>query len=239
MFQALTSSTRVLGVALVVGLTVGSASSASADWRLPHGVPRRAHVAVSVHAAAYTLPAPVLRWDPCAAVPWSFNPAGAPPGGEDTVRVAVARVSIATRLRFIDVGASTVVPDSAGLASGVLLIGWTTPRASSLLAGQPANTTGVSQGISVASAIIGEVIALNADLVAPMTGASSWYTFALHELGHAVGLMHTTDATQIMNATIPPVVDFGAGDLAGLAAVGGTCQGSASSALFRVAVSAA
>lgn len=48
----------------------------------------------------------------------------------------------------------------------------------------------------------------------------------LHELGHLVGLGHVTDATQLMYPEGQPgVTDFGAGDLAGLAALGrGTCR---------------
>jgi predicted Zn-dependent protease len=74
------------------------------------------------------------------------------------------------------------------------------------------------------SHLVSGVVALNADIAAPSSGRNSWYTFALHELGHAVGLNHTSDATQIMAPTIPPAaVDYGSGDLAGLAKVGGSC----------------
>jgi hypothetical protein len=47
----------------------------------------------------------------------------------------------------------------------------------------------------------------------------------LHELGHLVGLDHVTAANQLMYPQSQPgVVDFGAGDLTGLAALGrGTC----------------
>ena len=49
-------------------------------------------------------------------------------------------------------------------------------------------------------------------------------SIALHELGHAVGLAHTADTTQIMNATIPAAAtDYGSGDLTGLSKVGGSC----------------
>jgi len=47
----------------------------------------------------------------------------------------------------------------------------------------------------------------------------------LHELGHLVGLDHVTAASQLMYPqTQPGVIDFGTGDLTGVAALGrGTC----------------
>jgi hypothetical protein len=43
----------------------------------------------------------------------------------------------------------------------------------------------------------------------------------MHELGHLVGLAHTSDRTQLMfSETLPNVKDFGAGDLRGLALLG-------------------
>ena len=44
----------------------------------------------------------------------------------------------------------------------------------------------------------------------------------LHELGHAVGLAHVGDATQVMNATATSSgpTSYGAGDLTGLWQVG-------------------
>jgi hypothetical protein len=152
------------------------------------------------------------------------------------VQSAVARVSAATGLQFAYEGTSTAVPtgaylDAQSFSSGFrpLLVGWSTPSQSSLLANQPANLVGMDQSIwagpsSGATHIVSGVVALNAGVTAPTTGGNSWYTFALHELGHSVGLGHTTDATQIMAPTIPAAAtDYGSGDLAGLAKVGGTC----------------
>lgn len=210
---------RALALAAVV-LVCTAAPASAAPWR-HHRV---AAPAVVLHAASFALAVPAVRWDACAAVDWTFNPAGAPVGGEEAVTAAVARVAVATGLRFSYVGPSDAVPDSAAMRAGVLLIGWTTPAASSLLAGQVAGLTGMEQNLFTGSRIVGGVIALDADLVAPATGPGSWYLFALHELGHAVGLAHTTDGSQVMSATIPTAaLDYGTGDLAGLAAAGGTC----------------
>lgn len=210
---------RALAAAAVV-IVCSAAPASAAPWR--H---HRVHVApVVLHASSYTLDVPSAHWNACGEVDWTFDPAGAPVGGEDAVHAAVARVGAATGLRFVYVGTSTLVPDSAAMLAGVLLIGWSTPSASSLLAGQAAGLTGMEQDLRAGSTIVGGVIALDADLAAPSTGASSWYVFALHELGHAVGLAHTADPTQVMAATIPATAtDYGAGDLAGLAAAGGSC----------------
>ncbi len=65
------------------------------------------------------------------------------------------------------------------------------------------------------------VVALNSATRAGTSGAGSWFTYALHELGHAVGLAHVEDASQVMNAVIGrDVTGFGSGDLAGLGALG-------------------
>jgi hypothetical protein len=193
------------------------------------------------HTTSYTFmseqaPGDPIRWDACGTVHWVFNPANAPAGGLEAVQSAVSRVAAATGLRFEYDGTTAAAPtgsylDTQNAVSGFrpLLVGWSTGSASSLLANQPANLVGMDQTIwarpaTGATRIMSGVVALNAAVTARTSGANSWYTFALHELGHAVGLGHTTDATQIMAPTIPAAAsDFGSGDLAGLAKVGGSC----------------
>lgn len=43
----------------------------------------------------------------------------------------------------------------------------------------------------------------------------------MHELAHVVGLDHVDDPTQLMNPEGTGVTEFAAGDLAGLAVLGG------------------
>ena len=193
------------------------------------------------HSRSYTFmaeptPGDPVRWDPCATVHWVFNPDHAPAGGLSAVQTALGRVAQATDLQFAYDGTTTAVPTGAYLQAQSattgfrpLLVGWSTPSASTLLANQPANLVGMDQTIwarpaTGATRIVSGVVALNANVTARTSGAGSWFTFAEHELGHAVGLGHTTDATQVMAPVIPAsAADFGSGDLAGLARVGGTC----------------
>jgi hypothetical protein len=220
-------------IAPVVAPVVAPAAPAVVDPAAPN--------LAAGHAASYAFmselaPGDPIRWNPCSTVHWTFNPANAPAGGLAAVQSAVTRIGQATGLSFTYDGTVSSVPTSSYLdtqtaASGFrpLLVGWSTPSASALLANQPATLVGMDQTIwarpaTGATHIVSGVVALNADVNAPTSGRNSWYTFALHELGHAVGLAHTTDATQIMNATIPAAAtDYGSGDLTGLSKVGGSC----------------
>jgi hypothetical protein len=192
------------------------------------------------HAASYAFMATgtdgtPVRWNPCAPVHWLFNPAHAPSGGLLAVQAAVQRISSATGLSFVYDGTTTAVPTGGWLDGQVvtsplpLLVGWSTPTESTLLAGQPSTLVGMDRSMwfrdaSGATYITSGVVALNSLIPAGTSGPSSWYTYALHELGHAVGLGHTSDSTQIMSPVIPAAAgDYGSGDLSGLRRVGGSC----------------
>lgn len=172
-----------------------------------------------------------VRWNPCGQVPWTFNPAGAPAGGLATVQAAMDEIARRTGLNLHYLGTSTATPDNSYLqqtwgAFQPLLVGWSTPARSDLLAGAGEGTVGMARVLWTGSydqsganrtQVASAVVAFNAEAKA----GSSWYAFALHELGHAIGLGHVDDASQIMN----PVIDskatgYGAGDLAGLTQLG-------------------
>ena len=177
-------------------------------------------------------PGSPIRWNPCGAVHWVFNPAHAPVNGLTAIKNAIARVSATTGLSFEYDGTVASVPTSSYLSGSTnrpLLVGWSTGTESTLLANQPSNLVGMTQSTWTRNAsgqyfITSGVVALSSRVTAPSSGASSWYTFALHELGPAVGLAHASDRAQIMYPSVPSTrSDYNNGDLAGLSRLGSPC----------------
>jgi len=175
------------------------------------------------------------RWNPCQPIPWQFNPAGAPARGFETVQAALETVSQKTGLQFRYDGPTATVPTMSYLSQSwlkfrPLLIGWSSGAESDLLAGSGSNMVGMARILWTGSyaddgsnrtQIASGVVALNRAHSAGMTGPGSWYTYVLHELGHAVGLGHVDDDQQLMRSSIPThLPTYGNGDLQGLAAVG-------------------
>jgi hypothetical protein len=175
-----------------------------------------------------------MRFDACQAIHYVTNLAEAPLGAPAYVQSAIARLSSATGITFVNDGSSTQFPStsrSATAASGQswapVLIAWEHEGQTDYLPAQAnllgmGGFTGVNTGGTVV-AVTGQV-ALNADLrlVPGTTVPSTWVPGIQHELAHVVGLAHTSDPTQIMapsfNSQSP--LDYGTGDLEGLSQLG-------------------
>lgn len=176
-----------------------------------------------------------VRWNPCQTVPWTFNPANAPAGGREAVQAAMAEIGRITGLSMEYVGDVDTVPNGSYLTQSwrafkPMLIGWTTSSASDMLSSYGPGTIGVARVLWTGSyaddgsnrtQIASAAVALNAASRGATTGPGSWYTWTLHELGHAFGLAHVDDEQQIMNPVISSKLgSFGAGDTAGLRELG-------------------
>lgn len=180
-----------------------------------------------------------VTWSPCRPIHYVTRPDDAPPGGEAWVSAAVAQVSAATGLRFISDGATTEGPsedrpayqsDQYGERWAPVLIVWATksevPDFGVDIVGE-ARPYGVGTPSGDATYVSGEVYLDPAKLgeIAARSGSAQAVAVVIHELGHLVGLAHTDGATEIMFPRSGTVVDLGAGDRAGLAALGrGPCQ---------------
>lgn len=180
-----------------------------------------------------------VTWSPCRPIHYVTRPDNAPQGGSDLIAAAVAEVSAATGLRFVDDGATTEGPSEDRAAYqpsrygrrwapvliarataaevpdfGIDVDGEAGPARMSTASG---DTTYVSGALYLDPAKLGSLTtARRRDLAR---------TVVLHELGHLVGLAHVNDRMQLMYPRAARVGGYGPGDLAGLAALGrGPCQ---------------
>lgn len=174
------------------------------------------------------------RWDPCSPVGYVVNPAFAPQTARADLAEALRRIAAVTGLRFVDEGdtdeqpsrgRAAYQPDRYGERWAPLLVSWA--RAGSSDVGVGGGAKGVALTVAVPgqagpSILTGQVV-LDADqrLASGFGPGSTEGEVLLHELAHAVGLGHVDNPTQVMYyRTTNSESEFGAGDRAGLAALG-------------------
>ena len=184
-------------------------------------------------------------YDPCRPIHYVTRAANQPAAGPQLIKEAIAAVSRATGLVFINDGATAEAPSAQhksyqpvryGDRWAPVLIAWETsaeePRFTNYAVGTNVMGLGGSAAVSREGSSVTYVsgqLELNGPAmqslifregVAPARGVIE------HELGHVVGLDHVQDRTQLMNPTgVPGVATYQAGDLNGLAILGqGACQ---------------
>ncbi|HEX7107068.1 MAG TPA: cell wall-binding repeat-containing protein [Acidothermaceae bacterium] len=175
----------------------------------------------------------VWRWNPCAVIGWRLNPGPADATAIATIKNAVAELASASGLTFRYDGVTSFVPtrENIGGAPDDLIVAVVDPAATDIFASAP--TAAGFGGIQVRTTAAGnwQVVKGYALLAAgelnslPHTGGpgANISTLTLHELGHAVGLLHAAKPAEIMYPvlTYQAPATYSADDRAGLAMVGG------------------
>ncbi|MFL6023145.1 MAG: hypothetical protein ACJ72O_07380 [Marmoricola sp.] len=178
-----------------------------------------------------------VGYDPCKPVMVRINPQDAPAGYLALVEDAMRVVSRASGLRLQYAGTtddrphweSATVPTFLGEPRRTpALVSWASSSEVPQLAGRVAGIGG-SIGVSVQGGrfryVTGGVTldrSVFRDLARSSEGRREARAIVLHELGHLVGLAHVKDPAELMNAENVGLLEFGPGDLAGLAKVGAT-----------------
>ena len=174
------------------------------------------------------------RWDPCRPISYVVQAGWLPDAGRADLAEALRRLSEASGLRFLNEGDTDELPSSTRAAYqpqrygerwAPLLVGWVPPTRTDL--GIGAGVQGVAVAVAVpgrdgASIVSGQVALDAGNRLSPGFGPGTTDgEVLLHELAHAVGLGHVLDPTQVMYPqTTSSESVFGAGDRAGLAALG-------------------
>ena len=158
----------------------------------------------------------VARWDPCSTVEVWVNFADAHDGARDALAAALLEATLVTGLAF---AVHETDSREGRHGPGTLTVLWQHD------AEQPAfrdGTIGLGGGAFDAGEIVEGWIYLDAgsSVDVPGTGRSLLLDLLLHELGHALGLGHVSDGSQVMFPFVSERGTYQDGDRSGLATLG-------------------
>jgi hypothetical protein len=155
------------------------------------------------------------RWNPCQPIQLKVNFTGAQPHGRAAFANAVEQARQATGLDLV----VTEVTTTPAPANGQLVVRWGTSADHSSLIGSVLGIGGFSY--APGQIVRGSVI-IRSDLAFTNShsGEDMLTGTLAHELGHALGLSHVTDPTQLMYAYANGYDTYQAGDLSGLRLLG-------------------
>jgi hypothetical protein len=199
---------------------VGVGSAYSFEETLPDGLP--------------------VTWDPCRPIHYVVRSARLPSYGLALIHQAIARVSAATGLEFVDDGMTTEAPSPTrplmetqyGDRWAPVLIAFSDaseyPSLGGEVMGRGGSAAVAPEGPASARYVTGQIVLDLADFASVRSRADGDLlarAAVMHELGHVVGLGHVPDTDQIMDPTNGGTTQFGTGDLAGLQILGsGLCH---------------
>lgn len=179
-----------------------------------------------------------LRWDACTPIEFVLSARNAPEHAHADLMTALDRTAAASGLELRFAGWTDERPSADrplverttdGWRWKPVLVAWALPQETDLPLAR--SDRGVAVPVAVRDGdreafVTGQIVinAARTDLVAGFADRSdSVGATLLHEIGHVLGLAHVRDRRQIMSGEpgFGPV-EFGAGDLAGLNAIGST-----------------
>ncbi|WP_310962936.1 matrixin family metalloprotease [Nocardioides terrisoli] len=182
----------------------------------------------SQHTFLSQAPGPLPRFDPCRTVSYRINLHHAPSHARSQVTHAFKVLGKATGLHFRDAGSVSGVPTTRGFRDpGGITVAWTSARTVPALAGATLGIggfrdrwSGSINNVHITSGYA--VLEAGSTLRRGFGAGKTWGALLLHELGHAVGLGHTSARSQIMYPMLQnrAAARYGKGDLAGLHALG-------------------
>jgi hypothetical protein len=173
-----------------------------------------------------------FHWNPCKPIRYAINMNGYDESYRAVITEDIARVATATGFQFDYVGDSTIIPVQAdpwgypyndflqGTAPYDIIISLTNETITDLVPGPIAGRAWlnwVHYPDKDGRFFVASVTIDMGDLFGhPVWAGDGVGPMLLHELGHAIGLDHVTDPTQIMYPLLSGPNTYGAGDLRGL-----------------------
>jgi hypothetical protein len=186
----------------------------------PRAIPATTTTTAPVYSSSYVFSVSYsdgsyARWNPCQSVKVKVNFTGAQSHARAAFANAIEQARQATGLDLV----VTEVTSTPAPANGELVVRWGTSADHSSLTGSVLGIGGFSYApgqIVRGSVIIRSDLAFNTS----HNGEDMLTGTLAHELGHALGLSHVNDATQLMYAYANGYDTYQAGDLSGLRLLG-------------------